>query len=197
MEQGPRRPCCQQAYRTPRPSFCLHRRKQEPNRNRTETALLEAKLFDVNAEIARLEAEIQDFQTRYGILTVEQLATEQITALAQARSQLILKELEISTYAEFSRIDDPVLRRLRAERDSLRQLIDNLERGSGTLGRPGSDQLPQLALQYARLERDMRVQTEIFRILTQQYELAKLQSDGEPSKISLPNAMIIWKEPMQ
>jgi uncharacterized protein involved in exopolysaccharide biosynthesis len=47
------------------------------------------------------------------------------------------------------------------------------------MGRPSQQQIPDLALQYGRLERDLRVQAEIYKILTQQYELTKLKVEGE------------------
>lgn len=152
------------------------------NRNITERRLLEQKLTEVSAEITRLTGQIKEFQTRYGVLNVNQLGTELVTTLAQARSQLILKEMEIATYSEFSRITDPRLTALRAERESILQLIRELEQGSGQLNigdRPTQAELPDVAFKFGKLERDLQVQTEIYKILTQQHELAKLKSEGE------------------
>ena len=47
------------------------------------------------------------------------------------------------------------------------------------VGMPTQQELPELALQFAHLERDLRVQGEIYRILTQQYEIAKLDLEGQ------------------
>ncbi|KGE71125.1 GumC family protein [Spirochaeta lutea] len=152
------------------------------NKTLSEKALLEQKLTDVKLELTRLEAELKDFQTRHGILTVEQFATEQVTILARARSELILKEMEISTYSDFSMINDPVLLRMRSERNALERLILQLEEGRSdrfSTGMLSQKELPELALEFSRLERDLRVQAEIYKLLTQQYELVKLKVEGE------------------
>jgi len=44
---------------------------------------------------------------------------------------------------------------------------------------PGQKDIPALAFEYAQLQRDLLVQGEIFKLLTQQYELAKLNAQGQ------------------
>ena len=95
---------------------------------------------------------------------------------------MILKELEINTYTKFSRIDDPVISRMKSERDNLSKLIDQTEKGQeseifSSTG-PALNELPELALEFAHLKRELLIQKEIFKTLTQQYELVKLKSRG-------------------
>ena len=151
------------------------------SRNLNEKTLLETKLAEVEAEMARLEAEIQLFQTKHGVLDVTSLATEQVTVMAQLRSQLILKEMEIKTYSDFSRMDDPVSRRLKAERDNVLKLIKEMESGFSEYEQviPVQKDLPKLALEFSHLKRDLLIQGKIFEILTQQYEIVKLNVEGE------------------
>ena len=151
------------------------------NRNLTQKNLLESKLTDVSTEMARLEASIQDFQLKHGVLSIEELAKEQITMLAGLRSQLILKEVEIKTYSDLSRIQDPVIKRLKSERDNLLKLLREVESGFSSYEdiMPAQKDLPELALEFAHLKRDLFVQEKIYEILTQQYELTKLSIEGE------------------
>jgi len=146
------------------------------SRNTTRMNLLEAKLSDVTSEMALLEAKIKEFQERHGVLTIEELAATQVTALAELRSRLILKEMEIKTYADFSKIDDPILKRLKSERDNLLQLLYEVEEGYSSYEKvlPTQKELPDLALQFAHMKRDLIVQQKIYEILTQQYEVTKL-----------------------
>ena len=113
-------------------------------------------------------------------VSIEELATEQITMLAELRSQLILKEVEINTYSDLSRIQDPVIKRLKSERDNLLKLIREVESGFSTYEdiMPAQKDLPKLALEFAHLKRDLLVQEKIYEILTPQYELAKLSIEG-------------------
>lgn len=151
------------------------------NKSLTLKNLLEEKLAGVSAEMSRFEARIQDFQQEHGVLSIEELATEQITMLARLRSQLILKEVEIKTYSDFSRIEDPVIKRLKSERDNLLKLIREVETGFSSYEKimPAQKDLPALALKFIHLKRDLFVQEKIYEILIQQYELTKLSIEGE------------------
>lgn len=151
------------------------------NRNLREKNLLEEKLLEVQKEIDKLAKEIQDFQTTYGTLDVRALAEEQITISAQLRSQLILKEVELQTYRDVSRIDDPVVRRLEAERRNISRLLEEMESGYSQYLNvlPSQQDLPELAYRFSEMERELEVQQMVYKSLRQQYEIAKLNAEGE------------------
>lgn len=136
--------------------------------------LLEQKLAEVSTEIEELEKRIQNFQRTYGVLTVEELAVAQSQVLADLRAQLVLKEMEIKNYTEFSRIEDPELLRLQSERDNLRDLVRQNEARFGGLD------LPSLSLEFERLRQALDIQTRIYESLSEQYEIAKLTLESEP-----------------
>jgi tyrosine-protein kinase Etk/Wzc len=145
--------------------------------------LLESKLVEVKSSIDQLESRVKCFQAKYGVTNVEALATEQITVLARMRSELILKDLAIENYKKISLIDDPMIKRLQDERESIMGKIRELENGQGVSSEnrvmPSQKELPTIAFEYAKLQRDMLVQTEVYKLLTQQYELAKLNAAGQ------------------
>ena len=136
--------------------------------------LLEKKLAEVSTEIAELENQIQEFQRRYGVLTVEELAAAQSTVLSDLRSQLVLKEMEIRNYTRLSRIEDPELLRLQAERDNIEELIEQNEARFGGLD------LPSLSLEFERMRTALDIQSRIFESLSEQYEITKLTLESEP-----------------
>ncbi|HOV94870.1 MAG TPA: GNVR domain-containing protein [Spirochaetales bacterium] len=146
-----------------------------------QKALLEKRLADVDAAINDLEAQVKAFQKKYGTVQVEALTTEQVTILARLRSELILKEMDIENYKKVSKINDPTMMQLNNERDALLAKIKELETGSGsgTKVMPSQQQMPTIAFEYAKLERDLAVQTELYKILTQQYEVAKFSAAGQ------------------
>ena len=150
------------------------------NRNLTRKEQLEQKLADVQAGMTRLESEIQDFQKKHGMLTVDIAASEQVQTLAQVRSELIMKDVEIQTYGDMAKVQDPAFMRLKAERENLSTLLDRLEKGSDQSSKllPSQRELPALAIEFGHLQRDLEVQEKVFELLTQQYELTKLQIQG-------------------
>ena len=149
-------------------------------RNQTRMALLEQKIAETEVEVALLENKIEEFQQRYNSLSVQQLAEEQARALGDLRGRAIAKEIEISTYGDFAGGNDPVLGRLRAERDNMIRLIREYEEGfqryEGLL--PAQQDLPRIAIDFSRLERELKIQEQIFRTLREQYEIARIAQKG-------------------
>ena len=145
--------------------------------------LLEEKLSEVSADISILEVHIKDFQEKYGFLTVQELATSQTVMLGDLRSQLILKEMEIKNYTQFSKIEDPALVRLKSERNNLINQISKIEGGftnsSGTV-MPAKRDLPEIAQRYQKLTTDIEIQRKIYEALSQHYELTKLSLESTP-----------------
>lgn len=136
--------------------------------------LLEQKIAEVSTDIAKLEVQIRDFQTQYGVLTIEELTVSQAKVLADLRAQLVIKEMEIRNYAQFTKIEDTHLMRLRAERENIAELIKQNEKAFAGLD------LPALSLQFARLKMALDIQTRIFASLSEQYEITKLTLESEP-----------------
>jgi tyrosine-protein kinase Etk/Wzc len=138
---------------------------------------LETKLADVNTQISILESRAKTFVAKYGVLDVDAMATEQVTVLAKLRSELIMKDMEIENYEKFSKIDDPVIKRLRSERESFSAKINEIEKGQTLL--PGQKEIPKLSFEYAELKRDLMVQEEMYKLLIQQYEMAKFSAESQ------------------
>ena len=147
-----------------------------------QKSLLEEKLAEMSGTIKKLESDVQEFQKKHGVLAVEDLAANQTRMLADLRSQLILKDMEIKTYSRLSRIEDPQLVRLKSERDNLADLIRQVDEGGSGFGSdmPARGDLPQLALQFRRLASELEIQRGIWQSLSQQYELVKLNLASEP-----------------
>ena len=142
---------------------------------------LEQKISEVLKDISRLESQIQNFQEKYGVLTIEELATYRSKMLEDLRSQLMLKEMEIKNYALLSQIEDPALMRLRSEKDNLLAQIKIIERGftdpSGTV-LPSKEDLPKISQKFERIVTDLEIQRKIYEAISQQYELTKLSLES-------------------
>jgi tyrosine-protein kinase Etk/Wzc len=146
--------------------------------------LLEEKLAGMSADISKLEDQIKQFQEKYGVLKVEDLAASQTKILDDLRSQLIVKEMEIENYQRFVKIEDPSLVKLKSERDNLLEQMRKVESGfanpSGTV-MPAQQDLPDLAQRFDNLNSALTIQKNIYEALSQQYELTKLYAESEPA----------------
>lgn len=148
----------------------------EGSTSQQEISVLKNKIEEVTQEIDRLEQELQSFQTKYGVISVEQIAEAQTAMITDLQSQLIQTEIAIKNYSGFSNIQDQELIQLQAQRDSLRDLIRQIESGQGTGLRqmPSRDELPALAIEYSHLRMAYEVQTRIYQNLQEQYEIQRL-----------------------
>ena len=151
------------------------------DRSKERRDLIEARHGEVEGQIEEYAERIREFQQRHGVLNVDDLAREYVRRKADLNTQLLLQEVEIQTYAGVAPDSDPALQVLRAERDNLRQLIEEMESGyeayDGQI--PAQDELPELAQEFARLRLEQAVQIELFKLLSREYELAKLEAEGQ------------------
>ncbi|MFP3959136.1 MAG: GumC family protein [Spirochaetaceae bacterium] len=148
-----------------------------------ELQSLEARLVEVEEEIARLEGEIQAFQREHGVLDVGEMAETQAAMLSDLQAQLVDLAVQIRNQETLSRIeDDPALARLRAQQQNVIGLIREIENGytGGARTMPPRERLPELALEFRRLETDLTIQQRIYQAISEQYEVARLTAESEP-----------------
>ncbi|AHC16497.1 GumC family protein [Salinispira pacifica] len=151
------------------------------DQNREQQTLLEQKIAEVQGELEDLENRIQEFQRNYGVLSAETLVTEQLSTIGRIRSELILKDMEIRTYRDMVSVEDPQLQQLQAERNNLSALLDEMEGGYSEFESvlPSQQDIPEIAMEYQKLKREMVVQEEIYTRLVTQYESSKLFNSSE------------------
>lgn len=139
---------------------------------------LETTLEEVQAEIANIENQISDFQEQYNVLSVDELAETQNTMLNDLRTQLMQVNLDISNYTSISRVEDPALTRLRAQRNNIQRLINQIEEGytDGDQRIPGRSELQDLKQQFDRLNMDLQIQLGIYETISQRYELEQISA---------------------
>ena len=146
--------------------------------NQRQLVILEEKIESVTAEITALEQKLGALQLQYGVLSVDEIAAAQTRMLTDLRSQLQAVEIEIRSYTEYSTIEDEALIRLRSQKEALEETIDEVERGytGGKKTMPAREDLPKLAVEFARLQTDLAIQMRIYQSITEQYELLKLST---------------------
>jgi len=147
---------------------------------------LEDKITEVKTSIDTLQNRIKSIQKRYGVLSVEELGQTQAASLAELRSQLILKDVEIKNYTSFSKIDDPRLEQLKAERQNLLDLITQNQQKLPEADMASGGQLkslkslPDVAQEFSQLSLELDIQQRIYNTLSPQYEAMKLTPESDP-----------------
>lgn len=147
-----------------------------------QISMMEEKLNELSSEISGIEGRIEAFQKEHGVLDIMEIATARSVMLNELRTGLNQVELEISDYSEYSTIEDPALTILKNQRNNIIIQIRRIERGyTGSDGRrmPSQEELPQLSLNFAHMQAELALQTQLYLTLSERYEVTKLAAAEE------------------
>ena len=147
---------------------------------------LEKQLATTKADMQKAEEELKTYQTNKKIMALDAQAEGGVKALAELKAQVIAREVQLGAMREYATKDNPDVKRVEDELREFRLQMKRLETGSKN---PGSDEsvgaimtlkdAPSVGLGFARLKRDALIEQKLFELLTQQYELAKIEEAKE------------------
>jgi uncharacterized protein involved in exopolysaccharide biosynthesis len=105
-----------------------------------------------------------------------------IKVLAELKAQIIAREVQLGAMREFATRANPDVKRIEDEIREFRQQLERMEKGPKDSKKEESigafislSEAPTVGLEYGRLKRDALIQQKVFELLTQQFELAKIE----------------------
>lgn len=144
-------------------------------------AFLERRLGETMESMSKAEEALRDFQAKNKTVAVEAQAKVMIEAAAMIQGQITAQEVQMQVMGGYLSPDNPDLARIRSNVDELKKQLATMGSGKDAKGILSSDRLhpamvavPDLALQFGRLFRQVKVQETIFTLLTSQHEQAKI-----------------------
>ena len=189
---------------------------------RQERAFIEHRLQGAESELERAQRELSEFSSTHSTIDIKEQTRATVDAAAKLQAQAIVEQTELDSLRQIYG-DENV--RVRAARARIAGLKNQLEALGGTseplqadgtisaenstpLSRIGAEypplrQLPRLAVPYADIYRHVRVHEAVYEMLTQQYELARIQeakdvpvirvidAPGIPEKKSFPPRTVL------
>jgi uncharacterized protein involved in exopolysaccharide biosynthesis len=139
------------------------------------------RLTETHAGLIKAEEDLRDFQRKNKAVAVEAQSKAMIEAAALIQGQITGQEVQLQVMSTYLSPDNPDLSRVRSSIEELKKQLGLLEFGKGGKGQLPGDRLhpamitvPELALQYGRLFRELKVQETLYAMLTSQYEQAKI-----------------------
>lgn len=144
-------------------------------------AFIERRLAETVESMAKAEEALRDFQTKNKTVAVEAQAKVMIEAAAILQGQITAQEVQLQVMGSYLSPDNPDLARIRSNVEELKKQLTIM--GSGKDGKgvvlgdrlhPAMTNVPDLALQFGRLFRQVKVQETLFTLLTSQHEQAKI-----------------------
>lgn len=183
--------------------------------NRTSTSsahqerlFIEHRLSAVQAELERAQEALSDFSSTNATIDIKEQTHAMVDAGAKLQGELIATQGEVDSLRQIYG-DGNV--RVRAAAARVTDLKRELQKMEGTSARvpfapiaetsrgnsneaesealyPALRQLPRLAVPYANLYRKVRVQETVFELLTQQYEVARIQEAKDVPVVNVIDA---------
>jgi len=176
---------------------------------RRERVFLQERLGQVKWELEDAEQQFSRFASQKTTVNLEAQGKAMVEAGATLQGQLIAAESELEGFRQIYADQNVHVRSLQARVNELRQALQKMA-GKGATENSSADelypslrQLPLLGVGYADLFRRVKVQEAVFEILTQEYELAKVQEARDiptvrvldpplvPQKKSFPPRLLI------
>ena len=142
---------------------------------------IEKRLVEAREELKKIEGEIKSFMEANRAVKLDDQTRVIIESIGALKGQLMAKELEYQTIASYAASTNPQVEILKTQVDQLRKQLTDLDQGNGgqkDIFMPMA-KIPKIAERYTTLIRDAKIQETLFELLTQQYEMAKIQESKD------------------
>jgi uncharacterized protein involved in exopolysaccharide biosynthesis len=161
-----------------------------------ERVFLEQRLAAVHTELENATKELSEFSSRNATLDPQDQGKAMLDAAAMLQGQLIAAKSELSGLQQIYTAENVRVRSLQAHISELQEQLNALGgkgyAGSATLDSnslyPSIRQLPVLDRQYLDLYRRAKVDETVFELLTESYEMAKVQEAKETPSVKVLDA---------
>jgi uncharacterized protein involved in exopolysaccharide biosynthesis len=168
---------------------------------RRERIFLEERLHAVKQDLDASATKFSEFASKNTAIDIPAQGKAMVEAAATLQGQLIAAESELHGLETIYTEQNVRVRALRARVSELRTQLGKIGGEAGAAGAlsPKSDpslypsirQLPVLGVTYADLYRRTKIQETVYELLTQQYELAKVQEAKEIPSVKVLDVAVV------
>jgi uncharacterized protein involved in exopolysaccharide biosynthesis len=159
-------------------------------RARASREFIAERLIGARLGLRAAEDSLVEFQSKNRAIALDEQTKAQIEILAQLYSEKSLAEIEVDLLKRSLDLSHPKVREQLNRVEEFTRQIHKLEVGGDVvdsgylLARPLAE-LPDLAIELARLMRNVKIQETVFELLTSQFEQAKIEESKNTSTISV------------
>jgi len=187
-----------------------------------ERVFIERRLHAVTADLERAQLALSEFSSRNSTIDIKEQTHAMVDAGARVQGELLVAQSGLESLRQIYGDGNVRVHETEARVASLQHDLEKMTGSSAPLipGAPGGDggksdvenkgelypplrQLPRLAVPYADLYRQVRVEETVYELLTQQYEMARIDeakdvpvvsvidTPGIPEKKSFPPRLLL------
>jgi uncharacterized protein involved in exopolysaccharide biosynthesis len=184
------------------------------NRTNTSSAhqeriFIEKRLRSVKVDLEQAQQRLSEFSSTHSTVDIKEQTRAMVDAASHLEAQLIVEQSGLESLKQIYGDGNIRVREAQARIAVVREEISKLGGSSEALplgeqdglklpvNSPGSNaekeypalrQMPRLAVPYARLYREVQVQETVFELLTQQYELSRIQEAKDVPVVNIIDA---------
>jgi capsule polysaccharide export protein KpsE/RkpR len=172
-----------------------------------ERVFIEKRLQKVKADLEQAQQRMSEFSSTHSTVDIKEQTRAMVDAASRLQAQMILEQANLDSLRQIYGDGNVRVRATQARIAVLRGQLSKIGGSSAPLaaepstaadddhstGKPDElypplRQLPRLAVPYADLYRQVQVQDTLFELLTQQYELARIQEAKDVPVVSVIDA---------
>ena len=170
---------------------------------RRERVFLEERLSSVKQELDSAAQKFSEFASKNTAIDIPAQGKAMVEAAARLQGELIAAESQLRGLQAIYTNENVRVRSLQARVTELNSQLEKLGGDPGdasathgkaspsTSNYPSIRQLPLLGVRYADLYRNTKIEETVFELLTQQYELAKVQEAKEIPSVKVLDAAVV------
>lgn len=144
--------------------------------------------------LSKAENELRRFQEKYGLYTATEQIKVTISAAAQLKSEIVMKDIEIGVMENSMAKSNPEIEKLRVERAAIQEQLKKLESNDKKSIFIPLTMIPERGLEYLRLMREVEIQSKIQETLLPLFEQAKIEENRDtPTVIILDQPSVSYR----
>lgn len=162
------------------------------SRGHSMRVFVEKRLATAESDLKQASDSLKTFQERNKVISLDDETKAVIDAYAQLKSELLKREIELGVNENTSTQDNPYVLSIKREIDEFKRQLQDMENGKNTKNNGfgvgfavSFEHLPAVAAEYASRLSDYKVQFEIYSLLVQQYEQAKILEARDTPTITI------------
>ncbi len=166
-----------------------------------ERVFIEKRLVDVESKLSRAQEALSEFSSSHTAIDLKEQASATVESEAKVEGELIAAQSELDSLEQVYGDDNVRVRAAEARIASLKRDLQKMGGSSAPLATTTTSdeadaappylplrQVPRLAVPYANLFREVQVQETVYNLLTQQYEIARIQEAKDIPVVNIIDA---------
>jgi uncharacterized protein involved in exopolysaccharide biosynthesis len=165
-------------------------RESNMSRGHNMRVFIEKRLVTANQELKQASDSLRSFQEKHKVVALDEETRAVIDEYAKLKSELLKREMELAVSQDISSQDNPYVVSTKREIDEFKKQLQDIETGKSSSGfgvgfAVPFQKLPTVAQEYANRLRDFKAQEEIYSLLIEQYEQAKILEARDTPNITI------------